>query len=68
MQPAARPLRIGSAGAQECLEAGPAEYEACPRKVFPAPYGAAIEVCDDEEEAAWIAQVAFLESYGELLS
>ena len=44
------------------------EYETCLRKVFPALYGAAIEVCDDEEEAAWIAQVAFLESYRELLS
>ncbi len=43
------------------------EYEVCLRKVFPVLYGAAMEVCDDEEEAAWIAQVAFLESYGELL-
>ncbi len=43
------------------------DYEACLRKVFPALYAAAIEVCDDEEEAAWIAQVAFLESYAELL-
>ncbi len=44
-----------------------AEYEACLRKVFPALYRAAMEVCDDEEEAAWIAQVVFLESYCELL-
>ena len=44
------------------------DYEACLRKVFPALYAAAVEACGDEEEAAWIAQVAFLESYGELLS
>ena len=44
------------------------EYEAYLRKVFPVLYDAAIEVCDNEEEATWIAQVAFLESYSELQS
>ena len=44
------------------------ESEARRRKVFPVLYDAAIEVCDNEEEAAWIAQVAFLESYSELQS
>jgi hypothetical protein len=43
------------------------QYEACLRLVFPALYEAAIEVCDDEAEAAWVAQLAFLESYSELM-
>ncbi len=39
------------------------EYEAALREVFPTVYGAALRLCGSEEEAAWIAQLAFVQAY-----
>ncbi len=42
------------------------EYEAAMREVFPTVYQAALRLCGSEEEAAWVAQLAFLQAYQDL--
>jgi DNA-directed RNA polymerase specialized sigma24 family protein len=39
------------------------EYEAAIREVFPTLYEAALRLCGSEEEAAWLAQLAFVRAY-----
>ncbi len=41
------------------------DYEALLRVVFPSLYDAALRLSESEEEAAWVAQVAFLRAYRE---
>ncbi len=42
------------------------EYEWALRTVFPHLYRAAQEFCDGEEEAAVVAQLAFVRAWGEI--
>ncbi|MGI0028306.1 MAG: hypothetical protein ACREAQ_01160 [Nitrososphaera sp.] len=39
------------------------EYEVAMREVFPTLYEAALGLCGSEEEAAWVAQLAFVQAY-----
>ena len=41
------------------------DYEALLRAVFPSLYDAALRLSESEEEAAWVAQVAFQRAYRE---